>query len=64
MQDDENDLTGTGSNIGILRFVEERDLTLLGKYSFTGENDCVLLYWFRMIVSWIHLLARHTRDDT
>ena len=35
-----------------------------GKYSFTGENDCVLLYWFRMIVSWIHLLTRHTGDDT
>jgi len=60
MQDDEDDLTRIGNNIGILRFVEERDPTPLGKYSFTGKNDCVLLYWFRMIVSWIHLLTSHT----
>jgi len=44
MQDGEGDLTRTWNNIGILRFVEERDPTPLGKIQFQwGKWLCTIV---------------------
>jgi len=48
MRDDKYDLTGTRNDNEIPKFIEERDPTPLGESSFTGENDCLLSYWFGM----------------
>jgi hypothetical protein len=38
MQDGKDDLTGVETTKGIPKFVKERDPTLLGNCSFTGEK--------------------------